>query len=335
MKLALGSVKEVTHETLVFGRQMGATHVVIHTPQISDDRLGYYDYPDLLRLKGQVEESGLEIAAIENAPYNWYDKVLFGLPGRDQQIENWCTTLKNMGRAGIPILGYHFMALSVWRTSRTTPGRGGALVTSFDYETSLSFPDKTKFSRTIGKSTDLLQGSLERSDQEMWDNLTYFIKAVIPVAEEAGVRMALHPDDPPISPLGGVARIMRSHSALKRLTEIVPSHYNGLEFCQGTVSEMPENVLDAIRYFGNKDLICYVHFRNVSQSVPSFDETFIDEGHVDMLEAMKLYKEVGFTGPIIDDHTPEVIEDTPYGHRGRAYAMGYIKALMQVVGSLK
>ena len=123
----------------------------------------------------------------------------------------------------------------------------------------------------------------EITDEQMWDNFTYFIKAVIPVAEQAGVKMGLHPDDPPISPIAGIARIMRSYKALKRLTEIVPSDYNGLEFCQGTVSEMPENVLDAIRYFGSRKKIFYDHFRNVNGPVPTFAETFIDEGHVDML----------------------------------------------------
>jgi mannonate dehydratase len=224
-----------------------------------------------------------------------------------------------MGRAGIPVLGYHFMVLSVWRTSNTTPGRGQARVTSFDYD--------------LVKDAPLTELG-EISDDQMWDNYTYFLKAVMPVAEQAGVKMCLHPDDPPISPIAGVARIFRSHESLKRLTEIVPSDYNGLEFCQGTVSEMPEDVLEAIRYFGSRDKIFYVHFRNVSGPVPTFDETFIDEGHVDMLEAMKLYKEIGFDGPMIDDHSPMVVQDPGYGYRSRAYSLGYMRALMDAVDAM-
>ena len=318
MRLGLGSVSEVTDEILAFGAQVGATDVVVAEQAVPSEK-GYYDYLDLLHMRTRIEDSGLKLFAIENIPPEHCDKILAGLPGRDEQIENWCRSLTNMGRAGIPVLGYHFMVLSVWRTSNTTPGRGQARVTSFDYD--------------LVKDAPLTELG-EISDDQMWDNYTYFLKAVMPVAEQAGVKMCLHPDDPPISPIAGVARIFRSHESLKRLTEIVPSDYNGLEFCQGTVSEMPEDVLEAIRYFGSRDKIFYVHFRNVSGPVPTFDETFIDEGHVDMLEAMKLYKEIGFDGPMIDDHSPMVVQDPGYGYRSRAYSLGYMRALMDAVDTM-
>ncbi len=318
MRLGLGSVSEVTDEILAFGAQVGATDVVVAEQAVPSEK-GYYDYLDLLHMRTRIEDAGLKLFAIENIPPEYCDKILAGLPGRDEQIENWCRSLTNMGRAGIPVLGYHFMVLSVWRTSNTTPGRGQARVTSFDYD--------------LVKDAPLTELG-EISDDQMWDNYTYFLKAVMPVAEQAGVKMCLHPDDPPISPIAGVARIFRSHESLKRLTEIVPSDYNGLEFCQGTVSEMPEDVLDAIRYFGSRDKIFYVHFRNVSGPVPTFDETFIDEGHVDMLEAMKLYKEIGFDGPMIDDHSPMVVQDAGYGYRSRAYSLGYMRALMDAVDAM-
>ena len=318
MRLGLGSVAEVTDEILAFGAQVGATDVVVAEQAVPSEK-GYYDYLDLLHMRTRIEDSGLKLFAIENIPPEHCDKILAGLPGRDEQIENWCRSLTNMGKAGIPVLGYHFMVLSVWRTSNTTPGRGQARVTSFDYD--------------LVKDAPLTELG-EISDDQMWDNYTYFLKAVMPVAEQAGVKMCLHPDDPPISPIAGVARIFRSHESLKRLTEIVPSDYNGLEFCQGTVSEMPEDVLEAIRYFGSRDKIFYVHFRNVSGPVPTFDETFIDEGHVDMLEAMKLYKEIGFDGPMIDDHSPMVVQDPGYGYRSRAYSLGYMRALMDAVEAM-
>ena len=168
----------------------------------------------------------------------------------------------------------------------------------------------------------------------MWDNFTYFLERVVPVAEEAGVKLALHPDDPPVPSICGIARIFRSVEAFKKMIEIVPSDYNGLEFCQGCFSEMGADVIEAIKYFGSRKKIFYVHFRDVKGTVPKFEECFIDEGNVDMLEAMKAYKEVGFDGPMIVDHTPHIVDDTRWGHRGRAYAIGYMRALIETVNKL-
>jgi len=346
MRLALDARRGINDDRLKFGAQLGATDVVAGPGCFADNanrarmtfngvgdrrdwnaghsqaslsEQGAYDFPSLMQLRIRVEEAGLQLAAIENVPYDWYDKIVRGLPGRDEQIANWKTTLKNMGAAGIPILGYHFMGLGVWRTSRTKPGRGGAAVTAYDHEAVKNAPTPS-------------WGPL--SDEQMWDNLEYFIKAVIPVAEDAGVKMGLHPDDPPISPIAGVARIMRSHAALRRLTEdVYPSPNNALEFCQGTVSEMPDDIYDGIRYFAEKGKILYVHFRNVSGTVPAFDETFIDEGHVDMHRAMQIYSEAGFEGPMIDDHVPHIVGDTAsdgWPYRSEAFAMGYYKALINV-----
>jgi len=258
---------------------------------------------------------------------------MLGLPGRDEQIDNWCKTLRNMGAAGIPILGYHFVPLFVWRTSLNMGGRGGAHVTSFDMELAKNAPLMATPFPLVDTSLLPLSAYHPISDEEMWENFTYFLKAVIPVAEEAGVKMALHPDDPPVPSLGGVARIMRSVEAFKRVIETVPSDYNGLLFCQGCFSEMGTNVIEAIRYFGSRKKIFYVHFRDVRGTADNFAETFIDEGQTDMFEAMKTYKEVGFDGPMIVDHTPRVVDDTTWGHRGRAYAMGYIKALIDVLNA--
>ena len=332
MRLALDARRGINDERLKFGAQLGATDVVAgpgcfinqgdwtasHSAA-SLSQAGSYDFVSLMQLKIRIEEAGLNLAAVENVPFEWYDKIVRGQPGRDEQIENWKTTLRNMGAAGIPIFGYHFMALGVWRTSFTKPGRGGAQVTSYDHDAVKGAPTPE-------------WGPL--SDDQMWDNLEYFIKAVIPVAEEAGVKMGLHPDDPPISPIAGVARIMRSHEALRRLTEdIYPSPNNGIEFCQGTVSEMTDDIYDGIKYFAEKNKIWYVHFRNVSGTVPSFDETFIDEGHVDMHRAMEIYRDAGFDGPMIDDHVPHIAGDTSedgWLYRSEAFAMGYYKALINV-----
>ena len=257
---------KIDDEFLAFARQLGATDIAcVGNADLPTDK-GYYESRDLSLLRKRIEDAGLRWAVLGEPPANWSDKIKLGLPGRDEQIGNWCKNLRNMGAAGIPAVAYKFS-----------------------------------------------------------------LRSVIPVAEQAGVRMGLHPDDPPISPIGGVARIIRSHSAMKRLTEIVPSDSNGLTFCQGTISEMPENVIDAIRYFGSRAKIIFVHFRNVTGPVPRFSETFVDEGHVNMLEAMKAYKEVGFDGPMIDDHVPHVIGDSSGQHRSHAYVMGYMKALIDAV----
>ena len=336
------AIREVTEEKLKFARQIGVTGIIVNSPELFGD--GFWEFNALLHLRTRVEAAGLKLEAIENLPWNFYYKAMLGLPGRDEQIENWCKTLRNMGAAGIPILGYYFMPLSVWRTSFSTPGRGGAQATSFDIELVKNAPLMTNPSfqqipAAIRKSfidTSLLSASAYHpiSDEEMWQNFTYFIKAVIPVAEEAGVKMGLHPDDPPVPSLGGVARIMRSVDAFKRVIEIVPSDYNGLELCQGCFSEMGANVVEAIRYFGSRKKIFYVHFRDVRGTADNFAETFIDEGQTDMFQAMKAYKEVGFDGPMIVDHTLRIVDDSDWGHRGRAYAMGYIKALIDTVNAV-
>ena len=320
MRLALGQMRELTEENALFAKQLGIEDVQFNQLGggcLPSDRR--WEYEDLLALRQQVEGHGLRLAAIENVPTSFYDKAMLGLPGRDEQIENYQTIIRNMGKAGIPILGYHWVPNGVWRTSRTTPDRGGARVTSFDYE--------------LVKDAPLTHGRIF-TEEEMWANYTYFVKAVMPVAEEAGVKLALHPDDPPVPSLGGVARIFGSFEAFKRGLEIADSPAAGLDFCQGTWSEMGPGVLDAIRYFGSRGKILYVHFRDVKGHVPKFEETFVNTGNVDMFEAMKVYKEVGFTGFFLDDHVPHLIEDSAWGHRSRAYAIGYIQALLDIVNSM-
>jgi len=317
MKLGLGAIREPDDETLRFARQLGVDGIIVHSPRLEGD--GLWEFRPLLQLRRRVEAAGLELAAIENMPFDFYDKIAFGLPGRDEQMEKVRKSIRNLGRAGIPILGYHFALLGVWRTERTPTGRGSALVTKYDHE-------------LVRHAPTCEMG--EYDDETVWRNLTCLLKAVVPVAEEEGVVLALHPDDPPVPSIAGTARIIRSIEAYKRVMEIVPSPSNAIEFCQGTISEMcasPEEVYEAIRYFGSRGKIAYVHFRNVRGTVPRFEETFIDEGKVDMLQAMRAYQEVGFDGVLIVDHTPGMVGDTPWGHRGRAYAIGYIKALMRCV----
>jgi len=315
MRLAIGQFNELNEDRLKFIKQLGVNDVVIHTPGSPGEK--QWEYEDLLNLRLQLEKHDIRLGAIENVPMRFYDKLMLGLPGRDEQLEHMQNTIRNMGRAGVPVFGYHWMPNSVWRTPNAI-ARGGAIVTAFNYE--------------LVKDRPLTHGRVY-TEEEMWDNYTYFIKAMVPVAEEAGVKMALHPDDPPVESLGGIARIFRNFAAFKRATEIVDSVYNGLEFCQGTWAEMDEDIYAAIRYFGSRGKIHYVHFRDVIGTAYNFRESFINEGKTDMYKAMRKYKEVGFRGILIPDHVPQMINDLPWSHIGRAFAIGYMSALLEVVNS--
>ena len=221
---------------------------------------GRWELSDLVKLRISAEQYGLTFSAIENVPAHFYDHIMLGGPRRDQQIENMIYTVRNIARAGIPIFGYNWMPSMVWRT---TPQhiRCGALATAFDYEEAQKAP--------------LTHGRVY-SEDEMWENLEYWIKIITPIAEEEGIRLGIHPCDPPVEQLGGVPQLLRSFDSYKRLISIVESPSNAIEFCQGTFSEMEgDNIYEMIRYFGERGKILYVHFRNVSGPVPKLQEEFI------------------------------------------------------------
>ncbi|NJN84802.1 MAG: hypothetical protein HC802_22610 [Caldilineaceae bacterium] len=228
------------------------------------------------------------------------------------------TDPQHRGVRGIPILGYHWMPNSVWRTPEPATLRGGAKGTRFNLAE--HDPNQLTHARVY-------------SAEEMWENYVYYMSAILPVAEESGVKLALHPDDPPVESLGGVARIFGSFEGFKRGMDTFDSPNHGLDFCMGCWSEMGGHnyVIDAIRHFGARGKLIYIHFRDVQGTVPNFNECFIDEGNVDTLAVMQTLKEVGFDGFMITDHVPAMVDDTPWGHRGRAYAIGYMTALLQVV----
>jgi len=317
MRLALGQFNEVTDEKLQFAKQLGVEDIQLNTPRLPGDK--QWEFMNLLQLRTRVEDAGLRLIALENVPVSFYVKAMLNLPGAEEQLEHMANTIRNMGKAGIPILGYHWLPNSVWRTSRTTPIRGGARVTSFDM--------------SLVENAPLTHGRVYTAD-EMWANWEIYIKTLLPVAEESGVTLALHPDDPPVPSLGGVARIFGSFEGFKRAMEIGDSPNHGLDFCHGCWSEMGPGVLDAIRYFGPLGKLLYIHFRDVQGTVPKFQECFIDEGNSDMFEVMKTLKEVGFTGFMLTDHVPHIVDDSGWGHRSRAYAIGYMKAMLEVVNKL-
>jgi mannonate dehydratase len=272
-----------------------------------------------LYLKQRFADAGLNLSVIESSPP--MNLIKLGLPGRDEEIEQICEMLTNMGAAGIGVWCYNFMAVFGWlRTSTSTPTRGGALVTSYDHALMETAP-LTEFGIV--------------SEEQLWDNFAYFLERVVPVAERARVKLALHPDDPPISPIRGISRIFTSVDALKRGLELVPSDWNGLTFCQGTIATMGADIPAAIRVFGQRQKIHFAHFRDIRGTATRFVETFHDDGPTDMLEAMRCYQEIGFNGPMRPDHVPTLEGDdnasAGYTTRGRLYAIGYMRGLMEAV----
>lgn len=338
MRVAIGQFNEMTDEKLRFATQIGVQGVQMNTPKLPGDK--HWDEVDLRRLVLRCQEYDLTLEAIENVPIHFYDQAMLGLPGRDEQIEHYQTTIRNMGRAGIPILGYHWMPNSVWRTSRTAPGRGGSHVTAFDMA-EVSGAGSEGLKRFVAKRDERLS-TMTLSDDEtsfvtadqLWENFAYFNNAVLPVAEEAGVKLALHPDDPPVEMLGGVARIFRNVEGFKRAEEITNSPAWGLDLCLGCCSEMPggaENVMAMIEHFGPRGKILYIHFRDVQGTVPAFQECFIGEGNYDPATVMLALRRNGFTGFLLDDHVPHMDDDSSYGHRGRTHAIGYMQGLLNML----
>ena len=259
---------------------------------------------------------GLKVIGIEDtAPM---DKVRLGLPGRDEQIDQVITQIRAMGRIGIPTLCYNWMALSSWgRTATDIVGRGGALVTGFrmvDQEAMAPLAEP---------------GAI--TEDQLWGALQYFLDAAIPVAEESGVRLGMHPDDPPQRIARNVPRIMRSPQAYRRLLSMRPSPSNGITLCQGNFALMGHDLPALIKEFGQRDSIAFVHFRDIRGSVEDFQETFHDEGQTDLVECMRAYGEVGYSGPMRADHVPTMdgeSNDRPaYGTLGRLFALGYIRGL--------
>jgi mannonate dehydratase len=318
IRVAVGQMNELTDEHLAFAVQVGVEDIQLNTPKLPGDARWEYEY--LAALRERANTHGLRLIALENVPVRFYDKVMLGLEGRDEQIENMKTTVRNMGRAGIPILGYNWMPNGVWRTFRESRVRGGAISNEFDY--------------AKAKDAPLSHGRVFSSD-EMWNNYDWYMERILPVCEEANVRMAIHPDDPPVAMLGGVARLFTCFDGFKRAMETHPSPMHGLDFCNGCWSEMRggEGVLDAIEWFGSRNRIFYVHLRDVQGCAENFTECFVDEGQSDVAAVVRKLIEVGFNGFILDDHVPHLVNDSPYGHRGRAYAIGYIRGMLRVMAA--
>ncbi len=354
MKLGLGLYRHMlTRDNYLFARQAGATHLVVHLvdyfrggshnprdnqPTGTDNGWGLAGDPNLLwsldeliAMRREIEGAGLKLEAIENLdPAHWHDILLDG-PKRAEQIENVKTIIRRMGKAGIPILGYNFSIAGV--AGRTTGNYARGEAPSVGMEGPMDKPLPKGMVWNMIYDPDAPAGTLASiTHEELWERLDSFLRDVLPVAEESKVKLALHPDDPPMPMVRGQPRLVYQPQYYKKLIDLNPSPSNAMEFCIGTLAEMTEgDIYDVVDRYSRTGRLGYVHFRNITGKVPNYKETFIDDGDVDMMRVLQILHRNGFSGVLIPDHTPQMSCSAPW-HAGMAYAMGYMRAAMKALG---
>ncbi len=346
----------LTKENFQFAKQVGCTHIIVHLAEYyskekgvvtaTDEKENYgesfeldpiWTLESMLEIKQMAAEEGLEIYGIENfSPADWYDVLLDG-PKKLQQMEYLKEIIRNAGKAGFKAFGYNFSLAGVWGHQRKAVARGGAISACFDaseLDIEAPIPDGEVWNMKYAEGE--AGKHIEEIDVDtIWKRLEWFLQQLLPVAEEAGVDLALHPDDPPMPMLRKTPRLVYQMELYQRLIDLVPSKANKLEFCMGSIQEMEgADVLEATEKYLKQDKISYVHFRNVKGKVPKYQEVFVDEGDIDMFAALKLFKKYKFDGVLIPDHTPEILCDAPW-HAGMAYAIGYMKACMKILGEIE
>jgi mannonate dehydratase len=326
--MKVGTQHDSSDETLAVLAALGVNNICSRLPSVRLDE--QWSVEGLTRLRERVESFGIQLDMVPLPHSSSYitqaemPGIMLGKsPDRDREIDDVCTMIRNASRARIPALKYNMSVLGVVRTEPTT-GRGGARYSTFKYDQARQEPPLTEAGPVPADA--------------YWERITYFLDRVVPVAEEGKVRLACHPHDPAMPRdrgYRGVHTVLGSVEGLKRFVEIHASPYHGLNFCQGTISEMLDDpgreIFDVIRYFGARKKIFNVHFRNIQGRFLDFRETFIDDGDVDMLEALRVYKEVGYDGMLMPDHVPRIAGDGE-GAQAFAYTFGYIKALLRTVG---
>ena len=355
MKLGLGLYRHMlTTEYYNFARQAGCTHVIIHLVDYfrnghanprSNQPTGEKYAPwgvaagegtlwtveEMRATRIAIESAGLTLAGIENLdPGHWHDVLLDG-PQRAQQIENVKTIVRRMEEAEIPILGYNFSIAGVCGRVSGPFGRGHAITVGMDGPADdVPVPEGTVWNMIYKDGTDGMLPSI--SHDELWRRFSLFLEDVIPVAEKAGVHLALHPDDPPMPTMRRQPRLVYQPYMYQRVLDAMPSPSNTLELCVGTLAEMTEgDVYETVEQYSRQGKIAYIHLRNVKGKVPHYRETFIDEGDVDIVQILSILARNGFDGVIIPDHTPQMSCSAPW-HAGMAHTLGYMAG---VIASLK
>ena len=321
IKVSVQVGSDPSDEDLQFVRQLGVSYVNIWV------RAKDATVENFLRLRRKVEGAGLKIWNIGNTDVHNMEEVTLNLPGRDRKIEEYKQYLRNLGQAGgIHYTTYAHMGNGIWSTEPETT-RGGARARAFD----LAKADRGHWAGKVFQGP--LTHGRKYTPEEIWENYAYFIRQVAPVAEQEGIRIGIHPDDPPVPELGGVPRcIFSSFDGYRKALEIANSPNVGMCLCVGCWLEggklMGRDVIETIRYFGRQGKIFKVHFRNVSQPLPHFIETFVDDGYMDMYRVIRALQEVDFRGVVIADHIPAMVGGP---RAGTAYSIGYMRALIERV----
>ena len=349
MKLGLGLYRHMlTRENFQFARQAGATHIVAHlvdyfkggarNPRdnqptgtergwgLAGDPNVLWPLDELIDMREAAAAEGLKIEAIENFdPAHWHDVLLDG-PKRAEQIENVKTLIRRVGQAGIPIMGYNFSIAGVCGRTHRAYARGGAMSVGMEGPLETPMPRGMVWNMVYDEQATGDEPAV--SHDELWRRLKRFLDDIVPVAEEAGVKLALHPDDPPLPTMRGQPRLVYQPQMYQRVIDLKPSQANALEFCLGSIAEMTEgDVYETVERYSRQQKLAYVHFRNVTGKVPFYRETFIDDGDIDMLRVLRILKRNNYEGVLIPDHTPQMSCSAPW-HAGMAYALGYMRAAL-------
>ncbi len=351
MKLGLGLYRhQLTSDNFAFARQCGATHLIVHLvdyfnqgrdnpegnqPTGGSSGWGLAGDPDALwtaselrAIQREINAAGLEWEAIENLdPAHWHDVLLDG-PLREKHLENVKTIVRRMGEVGIRTLGYNFSIAGVGSRITGPFARGGALSVGMDGVDESPVPRGMVWNMVYDPEAG--EGYLrEITHDELWHRLEGFLEALLPVAEEAGVKLAAHPDDPPAPRVRRQPRLVYQHSMYQRLIDLNPSPANQLEFCIGTLGEMTGgDIYETVDRYSRQGRVAYVHLRNVSGKVPHYRETFIDDGDIDIARVLAILRRNGFDGVVIPDHTPQMTCGAPW-HAGMAHALGFISGALR------
>ena len=349
MKLGFGLYRHMlTPQQYQFAKQCGATHLVIHLVDYFGHNKDGADQPiggksgwgkagdpnqlwtleELKAIKKEINDHRLELEAIENFdPAHWYDILLDGLK-KEVQMENLKQLIRDVGEAGIPVFGYNFSLAGVAARIKGNFARGGAISVGMDGGDETPIPNGMVWNMVYDELAPA--GTIPKIDHaELWQRLQYFLDEILPVAEEAGVKMAAHPDDPPLPYVRKTPRLVYQPDLYQKLIDMHPSPANNLEFCLGSIAEMTEgDVYEATDTYSKQNRIAYIHFRNVVGKVPNYHEVFVDEGDIDMFRILKILKRNNFDGVLIPDHTPHMTCDAPW-YAGMAYAMGFMKAALR------
>lgn len=324
MKLSLLLPPKYDERKWTLARQIGVKHAITKAAQDLSGKPPPYDFNALKSIKEDFQKAGFELYGLEGDQFDM-TAIKLGLYHRDELIDRYCQMLSNMGKLGIPLLCYNFMAAIGWyRTKTNVIERGGAITSEFDI--------KDIENRLVPEEQQI-------SEEKLWSNLFYFLDAVLPVAEESGVTMALHPDDPPISPFMGIGRILINSQAFEKIWNTFPVPANKITYCQATFKAMGEDIKALSGKWIKEDRVAFIHLRDIEGDKFKFHETFHDNGPTPMAEMIKHYNDYGFSGPIRPDHAPamygEVQQDfsggisVGYEITGKIFAVGHIKGVCE------